>query len=96
MNAPRRSAGVGRWSLQDAKNKLSAVVEAAARGVPQVVTRRGVNTAVLISYKEYQRIATRPGSYPKSLADHLLTIPSGGEDDDVIERIEVELRDDDD
>jgi antitoxin Phd len=29
------------WSLQDAKNRFSAVVDAAARGEPQMVTRRG-------------------------------------------------------
>jgi antitoxin Phd len=29
------------WTLQDAKNRFSAVVDAAARGKPQKVTRRG-------------------------------------------------------
>lgn len=53
-------AGVGRgrnWSLQDAKNKLSEVVDAALEGHPQVVTRRGVKTAVVLSYEAYARVA---------------------------------------
>ena len=29
------------WTVQDAKNKFSAVVEAALAGTPQEVTRRG-------------------------------------------------------
>ena len=29
------------WSLQDAKNRFSAVVNAALDGSPQMVTRRG-------------------------------------------------------
>ena len=29
------------WTLQDAKNRLSAVVNAALEGAPQTVTRRG-------------------------------------------------------
>lgn len=83
----------GRWSLQDAKNKLSAVVNAAAEGVPQVVTRRGVKTAVLISYEEYERIEATRGPAPRSLADHLLDIPSAPEEGDPIERIDLPWRD---
>jgi prevent-host-death family protein len=32
---------VAQWTLQDAKNRFSAVVEAALAGEPQRVTRRG-------------------------------------------------------
>ena len=45
------------WQLQEAKNKFSEVVEAAAAGNPQIITRRGTETAVLISYEEYQRLS---------------------------------------
>jgi prevent-host-death family protein len=44
------------WPLQDAKNKFSEVVNDALRRGPQVITRRGVQTAVVISYTEYQRL----------------------------------------
>ena len=37
------------WSLQDAKNKFSAVVDAAKQGKAQVITRRGISSAVVIS-----------------------------------------------
>lgn len=41
------------WALQDAKNKFSAVSEAAYRGAPQVVTRHGKPIVVVISYDLY-------------------------------------------
>ena len=45
------------WTLQDAKNKFSAVVEAARKGVPQHVTKRGVDAVVVLSAEEYRRLA---------------------------------------
>ena len=44
------------WSLQDAKNKFSEVVNNALRRGPQIITRRGVQTVVVLSYEEYQRL----------------------------------------
>jgi antitoxin Phd len=44
------------WQLQEAKNKLSEVVEAALNDGPQVITRRGADTAVVLSYAEYRRL----------------------------------------
>lgn len=41
------------WALQDAKNKFSAVSEAAFRGSPQVITRHGKPIVVVISYDLY-------------------------------------------
>ncbi len=40
------------WTLQDAKNRFSAVVEAALAGEPQRVTRRGRWVGVVISAAE--------------------------------------------
>ena len=37
------------WTLQDAKNRFSAVVDAAARGEPQKVTRLGKWVSVVLS-----------------------------------------------
>jgi antitoxin Phd len=77
----------------DAKNKLSEVVDAAARGRPQVVTRRGVKTAVVISYDEYQRVmAAKEGRAP-SLGTYLLAMPTGPELVEESGRIEVAPRD---
>lgn len=49
------------WQLQEAKNKFSEVVEGAVKDGPQVVTRRGVETAIVISYDEYRRMALHKG-----------------------------------
>lgn len=45
-----------RWSLQDAKNKFSEVVDEAAADGPQVITRRGVETAVVLAYDDYRKL----------------------------------------
>ena len=42
------------WSLQDAKNRFSAVVDAALQGEPQRVTRRGKPAVVVV--EEYERL----------------------------------------
>ena len=44
------------WPLQDAKNKFSEVVNNALRQGPQIITRRGVQAVVVLSYEEYQRL----------------------------------------
>lgn len=44
------------WQLQEAKNKFSEVVEEAIKHGPQVVTKRGVKTVIVISYQEYQKL----------------------------------------
>ena len=44
------------WQLQDAKNRLSEVAEQAISRGPQVITKRGVETAVILSYAEYRRL----------------------------------------
>jgi antitoxin Phd len=44
------------WQLQEAKNKFSEVVEHAVKHGPQIITRRGVETAIVLSYQEYRRM----------------------------------------
>ena len=44
------------WQLQDAKNRFSAVVDAALSGFPQRVTRRGKPIVVVLSVDEYERL----------------------------------------
>lgn len=43
-------------TLQDAKNRFSAVVEAALAGRPQEVSRRGKPAVVVISAEDYHRL----------------------------------------
>ncbi len=71
------------WSLQDAKNRFSAVVDAAVRGVPQRVTRRGKPTVVVISVEEYERLHQLEKAKAPTLADLLLDMP---QDDEEFER----------
>jgi len=44
------------WQLQHAKAKLSEVIQVAAKIGPQVITQRGVETAVVISMEEWKRL----------------------------------------
>lgn len=46
---------MAKWQLQDAKAKFSKVVEDAVEKGPQIVTKRGVETAVVISFEEWKR-----------------------------------------
>ena len=44
------------WQLQEAKNKFSELVEDALSQGPQVVTRRGVEAVIILSYAEYRKL----------------------------------------
>jgi len=46
---------MAKWQLQDAKAKFSKVVDDAVAKGPQIVTKRGVETAVVISFEEWQQ-----------------------------------------
>lgn len=49
------------WQLQDAKNRLSEVVEKALHDGPQVITRHGVPTVVVVSVADYRRLSASQG-----------------------------------
>ncbi len=63
------------WTLQDAKNKFSAVVEAAQRGEPQHVTKRGVAAVVVVSAEEFERLSNLGSKPKKTFVEHLLSAP---------------------
>jgi prevent-host-death family protein len=44
------------WQLQEAKNKFSEVVDEAIRHGPQIITKRGVETVIVLSYTEYRKV----------------------------------------
>ena len=50
------------WALQDARNRLSEVVNSAVRKGPQTITRRDKVTAVVISIEDVQQLTTSSGS----------------------------------
>ena len=63
------------WSLQDAKNRFSAVVEAAIKGAPQRVTRRGKPAVMVIAVEEYERLHQLEKAAAPTFADLLLAMP---------------------
>jgi antitoxin Phd len=44
------------WQFQEAKNKLSEVVNRALKLGAQIITRRGEEVAVVLSFSDYQRL----------------------------------------
>lgn len=46
------------WQIQEAKNKFSEVIDQATHGQPQVITHRGVEVAVVLSYDEYRKMVS--------------------------------------
>ncbi len=59
-------------SVFEGKNKFSELVANAAKGEPQVITKNGKETAVVISIGDYRRLKARE----KPLADLLLDNPA--------------------
>jgi antitoxin Phd len=57
------------WQLQDAKSRFSEFLESALKDGPQIVTRRGVEMAVLVRIEDWRKLqqAARP-----NLAEFLL------------------------
>jgi prevent-host-death family protein len=43
------------WQLQEAKNKLSEVVNEAIKHGPQIITKRGVETVIVLPYDQYRK-----------------------------------------
>lgn len=50
------------WPVQDAKAKFSELLDTALSEGPQIVTKRGVETAVLVPIEQWRRLEqmTRP------------------------------------
>lgn len=78
------------WSLQDAKNRFSAVVDAALTGEPQWVSRRGKPVSVILSVEEYQRLCRLEQADAPTFGGLLLEIP---QDDQPFERADLRHRD---
>jgi antitoxin Phd len=63
------------WTLQDAKNRFSTVVDAALAGQPQLVTRRGKPAVIVVAVAEYERLTAQAGVARGSFVDHLISFP---------------------
>jgi prevent-host-death family protein len=71
------------WPVQDAKARFSELLEVCLREGPQVVTKRGAETAVLVPMVEWRRLSqsARPSLKDLLLADTpraTLVLPSRG------------------
>lgn len=45
-----------KWQLQDAKSRFSELIDDTLEKGPQVVTRRGIDTAVVVSIEEWNKL----------------------------------------
>lgn len=59
------------WQIQQAKARLSDVIEQAQTQGPQFITRHGTQRAVVLSASEYEKLNGKK----KSFIDHLLGMP---------------------
>lgn len=79
------------WQLQEAKNKFSQVVEDAVSDGPQIITKHGVEVAIVMSYAEYQKVIASKGKVSEFFRDS----PLAGIDLD-LSRDQSEMRKDQD
>ena len=70
------------WTLQDAKNRFSAVVDAALAGQPQEVSRRGKPAVVILSAADYAQMRSAASESRGSFVQHLLRFPTTTEPED--------------
>jgi len=47
---------MAKWQLQDAKARFSELIDHTVEKGPQVVTRRGIDTAVVVSIEEWRKL----------------------------------------
>lgn len=47
---------MNKWQLQDAKARFSELIEDTLAKGPQIVTRRGIDTAVVVSVEEWRKL----------------------------------------
>ena len=80
---------MAQWPLQDAKNKFSALVNAALAGEPQRVTRRGEPAVVVLATEEYERLCRLEKADAPTLGALLLEIP---QDDGEFDRLPLNAR----
>jgi prevent-host-death family protein len=77
------------WSVQDAKNRFSELVNAAQR-VPQTVTKHGKPAVVVVDATEYERLQGLERARAPSFSQMLLEMP---QDDGEFPRARIAVRD---
>ena len=76
------------WQVYDAKARFSELLDTALKDGPQMVTRRGVETAVLVPIDEWKRLK---GRAKQPIPDPLLD-PNGPHDLYIPPRPRLKLR----
>ena len=66
----------GVWQIQAAKNKLSEVIARALKQGPQLITKHGEKTAVIVSFVEYEKLCKSQSK----LSEFFRTSPLAGID----------------
>lgn len=51
--------GAKHWSVQDAKARFSELLDASVKDGPQIITKRGTETAVLVPIEEWKQLRPR-------------------------------------
>jgi prevent-host-death family protein len=59
------------WQIQEAKNKLSELIDRAQTEGPQVITRHGVEVAVVMPYSRYKKLTAEK----KRMGDFFMDSP---------------------
>ena len=77
------------WALRDAKNNLTSLVNAAQKGTAQIVTRRGVPAAVVVSVEVFEKLQHLDTTQEPNFIDHLFQMPT---DDGEFERMDIPPR----
>jgi len=62
---------VANWQIQEAKTKLSELIEQATAKGPQIITRHGTERAVVLSIAEYRKLT----AHKPDLREYLLSGP---------------------
>ena len=83
-----------KWQFQDAQAEFSQVVDAALRGEPQHITRRGKDAVVVLSEQTFEALQRSANAEAPGLIAHLLARPKVKAKTDIsFERREIKLRD---
>jgi prevent-host-death family protein len=87
--------GHAQWQLQTAKAQLSELVEAALRGEPQRITRRGKDAVMVLSEQAYVALKIGAKKDAPDFVAHLLAMPRerAGQGEPAGSRAKLAMRD---
>jgi prevent-host-death family protein len=74
------------WTLEEAKDRFSALVDAALAHEPQLVTRRGRPSVVVLSVEDYEHLRAATRAARPGFVEHLLAIPPAADEAEEIPR----------